>query len=132
MGLNQHKDTGKALIHHTVNNVCPAIATDICKVHIDLFPDVLNLKDKKGAVPMHWAVLNKQPSLDAIDLLIKSHPPGPATKDADGFLPLHWAVNKDPANISVVKKLLSAYPVAAQVRLTFQFYSSRCQNSISH
>ena len=113
MGTSQHKDTGKALIHHTVYSACPALARDLIMLNIQLFPDILKVKDKKGAVPLHWAVLNKKPNLEALDLLHEADATSAATMDCKGFLPLHWAVNKDSPDLNIVKKLLRAYPEAA-------------------
>ena len=109
---NQHKDSGRALIHHLAHNVSPHIAADMTAIHTNLFPKLTGMKDKSGAIALHWATVNKRADLRAIKPLIDAFPPGCATRDSDGLTPLHWAVMKDEPDHDIIKLLINSYPKA--------------------
>lgn len=110
VAINQHKDSGRALIHHLAHNVSPHIAADMTNIHTNIFPKLTGLKDKNGAIALHWATVNKRADPRAIKSLIDAFPPGCATRDSDGLTPLHWAVMKDKPDHDVIKLLIKANP----------------------
>ena len=107
---NQHKDSGRALIHHLAHNVSPHIAADMTNIHTNIFPKLTGLKDNNGAVALHWATVNKRADPRAIKALIDAFPPACATRDSEGLTPLHWAVMRDNPDHDVIKLLISSNP----------------------
>jgi hypothetical protein len=53
---------------------CKGLSTKILNILFDAFPGAIQLQDKSGLLPIHYACLNKMSPLNALILLVKLYP----------------------------------------------------------
>ena len=111
-------DPGKSkklpLLHFVAYN---SRALDAVKAVYYANPENIQARDKTGALPLHWAILNKD-APEITQFLLDMYPEAASLPDNAGYLPLHWAVNNDTVNMTIVKSLLQKCPSAASTPST--------------
>jgi ankyrin repeat protein len=114
IATRQHKVSGKMLLHHTCHKSSSRHTTEYVNSLLTIVPISASCQDAHGAVPLHWAMRNRNASVDMIKSLVQAYPNGPKVKDKKGFLPLHWAVHQEQPRYEIVEALLRIYPAGAR------------------
>jgi len=81
---------------------------------MESWPDSLQIRNKFGSVPLHYAFLGKL-SLTAVQSLVEAWPDGVRVQDGDGLLPLHCACSHG-CEENTITILLDSYPESLQIR----------------
>jgi len=82
---------------------------DIIQTFIKYSPEVVNMKDTSGALPIHFACFFRTTSLEVVQALISASPDSIKVVDHYGELPLHSACWSD-ASLNVLNFLIESYP----------------------
>ena len=91
---------------HCILNKDPPL--DILQTFIKYAPEVLQMKDCLGWLPIHVACWN-QASLEVIKTLLTASPDSIKAEDNDGWLPLH-KVCTNGGHLNVFNLLIKSYP----------------------
>lgn len=88
--------------------------SQIVKQFVIKYPEILQIPDNDGWLPLHLACWYCQ-SLDVIQMLLRLYPQAAEVSQKDGYLPLHLACY-NRSSIDTAKLLLEAYPRAVEVK----------------
>lgn len=85
----------------------------VVKQYAIKYPEVLQIPDNEGWLPLHFACWYCQ-SLDIIQMLLRLHPKAAEKQNTNGWLPLHLATFYN-LPFDIICLLLEAYPKAAEI-----------------
>lgn len=80
---------------------------------IELYPQSLQCPNSNGQLPLHRALDQSEPNLDAVHILLQAFPGAAKVADDEGYLPLHLALDCARPNVSIATLLLENYPEGA-------------------
>jgi ankyrin repeat protein len=117
--LNTNKDdidrmkaamTYQGMLKHTPLHclICNYHQLDIIQTFIKILPEVVNMKDTRGSLPIHLAC-TLTTSLEVVQALISASPDSIKVLDKYGELPLHNACHCF-AKLGVLNLLIESYP----------------------
>lgn len=78
-------------------------------------PELASAVDSKGYLPLHEALLSRQPA-EVSAMLLKAYPEGARVLDKFGSLPLHTALSGDGASSDLATEIFKVYPEASSIR----------------
>jgi ankyrin repeat protein len=87
----------------------------IIRYLLEYFPGAASATDKIGSMPLHYAVLNKNITLDIVKLLIDDAP-NSIRVDVEGWMPLHLICSNriiERVTAEIIQYLLESFPDTA-------------------
>lgn len=101
---------GDLPVHHACHNEYPKSATDIMCYILDEASQCIEVRNKKGQLPLHLACLVAS-DVGIVEELLRRYPEAAEEKDGAGQLPMHSAIkNETPAAAAIVDAVLDANP----------------------
>jgi hypothetical protein len=94
------------------------------------FPLVLQTRDGRQRLPLHWACCHEVSSI-IIELLVERCAEAAGLGDSEGWLPLHLACMFEHNSLTTIKYLIAAYPTA-MTTVDDQGYTPFHEACISH
>ena len=98
----------------TLHELCKGYGALLSRSKTPQFPEEARRANDRGNLPLH-AACSFQATREAVDALLRAHPPGAAHPNGVGNLPLHQAAMWQ-AGADVVEALLLHHPGGASVR----------------